>query len=52
MSQNGVSDDIICEEIRTRGGRFDTTPEAIIALKEAGVSDRVVKMMQDTSRGY
>jgi len=50
MAQNGVSDDIICNEIRTRGGRFDTTPDAIIALKSAGVSDRVIEMMQDTSR--
>jgi hypothetical protein len=52
MSQSGVSDEIICNAIRTRGGRFDTTPDSIIALKNARVSDRVIEMMQDTSRGY
>jgi hypothetical protein len=39
---------IICNEIRTRGGRFDTTPDSIIALKSAGVSDRVIETMQNT----
>ncbi|MGE5191375.1 MAG: glycine zipper domain-containing protein, partial [Deltaproteobacteria bacterium] len=52
MSQQNVSDDVICNAIRTRGGRFDTTPDGIIALKNAGVSDRVIEMMQNTSRGY
>ena len=52
MAQSGVSDDIICNEIRTRGGRFDTTPDSIIALRNAGVSDRVVEMMQNTNAGH
>src|SRR5262245_16070803 len=48
MSQQGLSDTLICNEIRTRGGRFNTSPHAIIALKNSGVSDRVVEMMQNT----
>ena len=52
MAQGGLSDDIICNEIRTRGGRFDTTPDSIIALKQAGVSDRVIEMMQNTNAGH
>jgi hypothetical protein len=51
MAQGGVSDDVICNAIRTRGGRFDTTPDAIIALKNAGVSDRVIEVMQNTNAG-
>src|SRR5262245_6978540 len=51
MAQGGVSDDVICNAIRTRGGRFDTTPDSIIALKNAGVSDRVIEVMQNTNAG-
>jgi uncharacterized protein YcfJ len=49
MAQSGVSDDVICNAIRTRGGRFDTTPDSVIALKNAGVSDRVIEVMQNTN---
>jgi len=51
MAQNNVSDNLICNEIRTRGGRFDTTPDSVIALKNAGVSDRVIEVMQNTNAG-
>lgn len=47
MSQQNVSDDIICHEIRTHGGRFDTAPEAIIQLQKSGVSNSVIALMQD-----
>jgi uncharacterized protein YcfJ len=52
LSQNKVSDEVICNAIRTRGGRFDTTPDSIIALKNAGVSDRVIEVMQNYGGGY
>jgi len=52
MAQHNVSDNLICNEIRTRGGRFDTTPDAIIALKNAGVSDRVIEVMQNMNAGH
>src|SRR5258708_5868221 len=33
MAQNRVSDEVICNAIRTRGGRFNTSPESIVTLK-------------------
>jgi uncharacterized protein YcfJ len=47
MSQNGINDTIICNEIRTRGGRFDTSPQSIINLQRSGVSDTVIQAMQN-----
>jgi uncharacterized protein YcfJ len=51
FAANGVSDNVICNEIRTHGGRFDTSPQAIIDLQRAGVSDRVIQEMQNVG-GY
>jgi len=51
LAQEGVADDIICNEIRTRGGNFDTSPQAIIYLQRAGVDSRVIQAMQNC-RGY
>jgi len=51
MAANGVSDTVICNEIRTRGGRFDTTPQSIVYLQRAGISDTVIQTMQNTG-GY
>jgi hypothetical protein len=48
MTRNGLSDQVIVGSIRSRGGRFDTTPEGIIELKKSGVSDHVVQVMQAT----
>ena len=46
MVANGVSDSTIVTAMRDKGGRFDTSPQAIIALHNAGVSDGVVQAMQ------
>jgi hypothetical protein len=51
MAQNGVPDEIICNEIRTHGGNFDTSPQAIINLQRDGVSSTVIQAMQNC-RGY
>jgi len=51
LVQEGVGDDVICNEIRTRGGNFDTSPQAIIYLQRAGVDNRVMQAMQNC-RGY
>jgi hypothetical protein len=51
MSQAGLSDSIICNEIRTHGGKFDTSPNAIIYMQQAGVSNTVITAMQNC-RGY
>ena len=51
MVQNGIDDSLICNEIRTHGGNFDTSPQAIIYLQRAGVGSPVIQAMQNC-RGY
>lgn len=46
MSQAGLSDEVIIGTITNRGGRFDLSPQGLIALKQNGVSDRVVSAAQ------
>ncbi|MCO6047634.1 YMGG-like glycine zipper-containing protein [Aeoliella sp. ICT_H6.2] len=46
MTQAGLSDELIISTIRSRGGRFDMSPNGLIALKQSGVSDRVVLAAQ------
>jgi surface antigen len=46
MSQKGISDEVIINSVRTRGGQFDLSPDAIIGLKSQGVSDRVILEVQ------
>ena len=40
-----LPDDIIVTTIRNSGSKFDLTPEALIKLKTAGVSDTVIRAM-------
>ncbi|WP_166828940.1 glycine zipper domain-containing protein [Thalassoroseus pseudoceratinae] len=47
MAQNQMSDTIIINAIRTRGGRFRTNPEALIAMQHAGVSQAVIMEVQN-----
>lgn len=51
LTQSGVGDDVIINMVNTRGGRFDLSPDAVIALKASGVSDRVVLAIQTASKG-
>jgi len=51
MTRNGVSDDVIINSLRTRGCRWNSAPENVIALKQQGVSDRVIAAMQNTGLG-
>lgn len=46
MAQNGLNDEIIINAIRTRGGRFRTNSEALIAMQNQGVSNRVMMEVQ------
>lgn len=46
MTQNGLSDEIIINSIRTRGGRFRGNSEALIAMNQAGVSQPVIMEVQ------
>jgi hypothetical protein len=47
MTRAGVSEDVIISTMRSRGARLDLSPNSLIALKQAGVSDRVVLAAQD-----
>jgi hypothetical protein len=48
MAKSNVGDGVIINSIRSRGGRFDTTPDAIVQLKANGISDAVIQTMQST----
>jgi hypothetical protein len=51
MTRAGISEDLIISTIQSRGGRFDLSPGGLIALKQSGVSDRVVLAAQSMGRG-
>jgi hypothetical protein len=42
MVKAGLSDDVIITTINASAGTYDTSPDALIALKQAGVSDKVI----------
>jgi uncharacterized protein YcfJ len=52
MTRAGVSEDVIISTMRSRGTRIDLAPQSLIALKQQGISDRVVMAAQDMQRGY
>lgn len=48
MVGQGISDDLVIAAIRRSATAFVLTPEALIALKNQGVSDRVVAVMLES----
>ena len=46
MKQAGLGDDLLVQTIQLQPGRYDTSPDALIELKKAGLSDRVISAMQ------
>jgi hypothetical protein len=53
MTRAGCSEDLIISTIRSRGSRLDLSPNGLIALKQQGVSDRVVMAAQSMGNaGY
>jgi hypothetical protein len=46
MAKAGLGDDVILQTIRMQPGHYDTTPDDLIALKSAGLSDKVIAAMQ------
>jgi len=46
-----VSDDLVVAKINQSKTRFDTSVDALVALKEAGVSDTVVSAMMNAGAG-
>src|SRR5262245_47211375 len=45
MVRSGLPDSVIVAKIRTAPARFDVGTEALVALKRAGASDRVLEAM-------
>ncbi len=50
LTRQGISDDLIIQNIHNKGGMFDTSADGIGYLKEQRVSDRVVAEMISFSR--
>jgi hypothetical protein len=51
MSKAGLDDKVIIQTIQTQPGRYDTSPDNLISLKNAGVSEQVIAAMQARSAG-
>lgn len=51
LTQAGVGDDLIISTLRSRGARLDLSPNGLIALREGGVSDRVLMAAQQLGSG-
>jgi len=47
MVKGGLSDDVVVSTIKAQPGEYSTNPESLIALKSAGVSDKVIGSMVD-----
>jgi hypothetical protein len=45
MLKSGLGDDVVMNTIRVQTGQYATDPDALIALKGAGVSDNVIAAM-------
>ena len=50
LSKAGLSDDLIVQTINAQPTAFATDPDSLVALKTAGVSDRVIQAMINTVR--
>ncbi len=51
MSRAGLEDSVIVQTIQIQPGAYDTAPDDLIALKNAGVSQTVIAAMQARSAG-
>ena len=51
MSKAGLGDDLIVQTINLQPGRYNTKPDDLITLKEAGLSDRIISAMQAKGTG-
>ncbi|MEO6924128.1 MAG: hypothetical protein ABI142_09905, partial [Bryocella sp.] len=48
MVKAGLSEEVVINAIKTQPGRYDVHPDDLIALKTAGVSDKIILAMQDS----
>jgi len=51
MAKAGLDDSILIQTINLQPGHYDTTPDDLIALKAAGVSQKVIAAMQAHGTG-
>jgi hypothetical protein len=51
MSKAGLGDDVLIQTIQLQPGHYDTNPDDLITLKQAGLSDRVIAAMQAHGTG-
>jgi len=51
MSKAGLGDDVLVQTIQLQPGHYDTGPDDLITLKQAGLSDRVIAAMQAHGTG-
>jgi uncharacterized protein DUF2846 len=47
LVRGGLSDDVVVNTIKTQPAEYSTNPDSLIALKAAGVSDKVIGAMVD-----
>ena len=52
MARAGLGDDLIIETINTQPGKYVTDADALITLKSAGVSDRVIPRLLEGTASY
>jgi hypothetical protein len=45
LKDAGLSEDLVVQTINASAGHYDTSPDAIIALKQKGLSDRMISAM-------
>lgn len=50
MVKAGLGDDLIVQTISTQPGQYTTDPDSLVALKQAGVTDRVITAMVNRAR--
>ena len=50
MHRAGLADDLILQTIAAQPGRFDTSPDSLITLKQAGLSDPILAAMTNKQR--
>src|SRR5215471_4676951 len=45
MAKAGLGDDVIVSMIQSQPGHYDLTPDTLVSLKSAGLSDKVLAAM-------
>lgn len=50
MHTAGLTDDLILQTIAAQPGRYETNPDALISLKQAGLSDSILSAMANKAR--